>query len=247
MHPGEHLRRIVSRVKRWRLILLLAGGGLGLLLLFLLAGVLFVAGRVSGKSEAWRSADVPQSSTIAPAEPLEQTEPHTCGLLSLSSAYRAYGLSPDNKNLRFRLGVDRTANPVDSTSTGTLHPDLLRVIVQDGFTYELLDPGASDAGSRLREHVNAHQAALILIRRPESGGLHWLLTDEAGDGRLRIVDSLRPEPVREALDAFMREVALSIILLKPSGVDVMPDVSAAHRAGVAEMVLVRERLKRFDR
>lgn len=233
-------------MKRWHLILLLAGGGLGLLLLFVVAAALFIAGRVSGKSDAWRSPDVPESRTIAPAEPLEQTESHTCGLLSLSSAYAAYGLSPGNKNLRFRLGVDRAAIPVDSTSTGTLHPDLLRVIVQDGFDYELVDPAAAGAADRLRDHVNGRQAALLLIRRAETGGLHWVVTDDAADGDVRIVDSLKPEPVREPAGVFLREAVLSIVLLRPREGAAMPDVSAAHRAGVAEMALVRERLKRLD-
>ena len=68
-----------------------------------------------------------------------QTEPHTCGLHSLRSIYRAYGLNPDEHELRERLGVDTPANPADPTSTGTLQPDISRVLAQDGFLIHALD------------------------------------------------------------------------------------------------------------
>lgn len=236
---------MVGRVKHLRLLLIIAVCVVGAFNLLLILAGLFVGGRVSSKSGAWHSPASPQPITSAPAEPLPQLESHTCGLLSLSAAYKAYGLSPGGKNLRFRLGVDRAANPVDSTSTGTLHPDLLRVIAQDGFTYAMLDPARDDAPGALTSHLESSQVALLLIRREETGGLHWVLTDESEGGVLRIVDSLKPEPVREAAEPFLRRRVLSIILMRPAEAGAAVDIGAAHRAGMAEMLLVRERMKRL--
>jgi hypothetical protein len=177
--------------------------------------------------------------------PILQLESHTCGLLSLSAAYALYGLSPEDKNLRFRLGVDVPANPLDSTSTGALHPDLLRVLVQDGFGYEMPLPLA-DGDASLRAHLQTGDVALVLIRRRETGGLHWVLADSCNGVNIRIVDSLRESPGDEPLAAYLNECILSIVLIHPAPtVGAQPDLRQAHRDGAAELIRVKQRLDRL--
>lgn len=175
------------------------------------------------------------------AQPIPQLESHTCGLLSLSAAYRVYGLSPEAENLRARLGVDNEAVPLDDGSTGTLHPDLFRVLAQDGFAWSCLAPDDADG---LLRHLDHGQVALLLIIRAESGGLHWVLTDEREGTMIRVVDSLIAQPQMVAVDAYLRR-ALSIVALRPADGAAM-SISAAHQAGVAEMLRVNEPLGAMD-
>ena len=73
-----------------------------------------------------------------------QTEGSTCGLHALSSVYRAHGLNGEVFRLRARLGIDIPALPFLEHTTGTLQPDLLRVLAQDGFRGTLLKPALPD-------------------------------------------------------------------------------------------------------
>lgn len=202
-------------------------------------GVLGTLIRVGGKSSAPHDDRSPRRTGLH-AEPILQLENHTCGLLSLSAAYVAYGLSPEAENLRFRLGTDREAVPGDSTTTGTLHPDLLRVLAQDGFGYDLIDPTSSDANVRLRGHVEGGNVALLLIARRQNGALHWVMSDTMELGSLRVVDSLLSEPVTEDVEVFLRDCVLSIIAIRPEG---DASITRAHADGIAEMARVRERMK----
>lgn len=199
---------------------------------------------MGGKTEAWRSPALPAARS-GDGEPILQLESHTCGLLSLSAAYALYGLSPEEKNLRYRLGVDVPASPIDSTSTGTLHPDLLRVLVQDGFTYAMPSVSA-DGREAMAAHLQGGDVALLLIRRRETGGLHWVLCDAIEGGNLRIVDSLQPKPTVEPLDAYMNECLLSIVLIWPAEAGAEADVRQAHRDGAAELVRVKRRLDELE-
>ena len=70
----------------------------------------------------------------------EQTEPHTCGWHTLSSIYTTHRLNPNRLQLRERLGVDAPALPGISGSTGTVQPDMVRVLSQDGFLTTSLAP-----------------------------------------------------------------------------------------------------------
>lgn len=202
--------------------------------------ITLITSRVGGKTDAWRSPALP-AARGGDGEPIPQLESHTCGLLSLSAAYALYGLSPEEKNLRYRLGVDVPASPIDSTSTGTLHPDLLRVLVQDGFDCSM--PAVAAGGREaLMAHLQGGDAALLLIRRRETGGLHWVLCDAIEGGNLRIVDSLQPKPTVEPLDAYLAECVLSIILIRPAESGAEADIHQAHREGAAEMIRVKQRL-----
>ena len=153
-----------------------------------------------------------------------------------------YGLSPESENLRYRLGVDRPANPLDSTSTGTLHPDIFRVLSQDKFAYEVLDPAHSETISWLRKHLSGGDAALILIARRENGNLHWIMTDGFDGADLRIVDSLHESAYTEPLGEFLRDFVLSIITIKPNS-NSMPPKTDPYSDGLDELKRVRKRIK----
>lgn len=237
---------VLRTIRRYPRLSILAGvtllGAAGVILV--IAGLL--THRIGAKSDAWRSPSLP-AARAGSGQPILQLESHTCGLLSLSAAYALYGLAPDDKNLRFRLGVDVPANPIDSTSTGTLHPDLLRVLVQDGFAYEMPDP-LVDGDTRLVAHLQTGDIALILICRRETGGLHWVLCDGIDDDQLRIVDSLSERPRGESITAYMSECVLSVILIEPTSAGSnSPDLGRAHREGAAELVRVGQRLDRLKR
>lgn len=102
-----------------------------------------------------------------------QVEGHTCGMHSVSAVYKSYGVDPELADLRFRMGADRMANPLDKTSLGTVQPDMLRVVHQDGFATALLDlQDPEPAQKRLRDHLDSGHYAVTLISRREGGGLH---------------------------------------------------------------------------
>lgn len=229
------------RLRRWiRWILFGLGiAAIALLALFIVAAV-YVLPRVSSKSDAPYSHATPQRRS-GDAAPILQLESHTCGLLSLTAAYNVYGLAPDDKNLRFRLGVDRMAHPFDSTSTGTLHPDLLRVLAQDRFEFDLIDPGSDEGVARLASHLDGGDVAMMLIARRANGRLHWILADSRDGDHIRIVDSLAAQPYDEPTEEFVRGFVLSIIAIRPTDVD-PGDLSGIHAAGIGEMNLVRRRL-----
>lgn len=241
--------KIFSWIGRHRWLALFIGTGLTCMSCPIWILVAPINARINRKSSAWYSPD-PPSARAGAAQPILQLESHTCGLLTLSAAYTLYDLQLEEKNLRYRLGVDVPANPLDSSSTGTLHPDLLRVLVQDGFTYEMPSPFL-DADVRLRNHLQTGNVALILIRRRETGGLHWVLADALDGDSLRIVDSLQTLPVTEPIADYFNHRVLSAILIKPnpSFPDPLgsgPAVAQAHGDGAAEMVRVKQRLDRFE-
>jgi hypothetical protein len=217
---------------------LLVGG-----VIFIVSLPLIVLANLPRKSDAPHAFVRPERLDGA-AAPILQFEKHTCGLLALSAAYRIYGLTPADENLRTRLGVDLPANPLDSTSTGTLHPDLLRVLVQDGFGYALPDPAQGPAP--LRSHISEGNVALLLIARRQNGNLHWVLTDACGDEQLRIVDSLEAEAYHEPLVEFTATCVLSIVTIEPARGGTDGDVEQAHIDGLAELNRVRGRLGRAN-
>lgn len=224
-------------------ILILAGV---IIAVFMTLVTLLIIGLISmgvrSKSSAPRSPDLPQSPT-ADAVPIGQFESHTCGFLALSSAYRVYGLSPEDKNIRFRLGVDRLANPFDDTTQGTLHPDLFRVLAQDGFAFRTIDPSADRAESGITDHLNNDDLLLLLIQRRENRALHWVLADHVEQGLIRVVDSLASDPYMEPLDEFLECCVISVIPI--SIAESEDDGARPHQRGIAEMnrarVLIAER------
>ncbi|NUM54592.1 MAG: hypothetical protein HUU46_13180 [Candidatus Hydrogenedentes bacterium] len=165
--------------------------------------------------------------------PEVQLESHTCGLHTLRTIYSAFGLNPDLENLRFRLGVDRTANPLDPESIGTLQPDILRVLVQDGFSYERVYLSIPDAADEITSSMKDNKMAAALIRRRQNGNLHWVALRYESDSSVRVLDSLEKEPYVEPAQAFVDDCLLSCIVVSPShnppGEDT--DIEWAHLEG----------------
>ncbi|MCB1228782.1 MAG: hypothetical protein KDN19_00855 [Verrucomicrobiae bacterium] len=171
--------------------------------------------------------------------PEQQFENHTCGLHALSAIYRGFGLNPESENLRIRLGVDIPAVPIDSTTTGTLHPDLLRVLAEDELAWRMIDPSLANATGEIAQSLAARHPLLILISRPENGHLHWIAADRFDGQNLRVIDSLKASPTFFELDVFLRDQALSVIEIMPAPNDFKPN---AHLEGILEMNAVRQRL-----
>ncbi|QYK46969.1 MAG: hypothetical protein KF838_09250 [Phycisphaeraceae bacterium] len=151
--------------------------------------------------------------------PEKQVEPHTCGFHAISSVYRAYGLDPGTNRLRFRLGTDKRATNFDPESLGTLHPDMLRVLGQDGFDASVvLQPKSPESLQRLVSHIQRGHPAVALVRAP---GLHWIVLapprehETDAEPTTLIVDSLQAEATTEVLRAFVTERVLSAVLIKP--------------------------------
>ncbi|MFG0286469.1 MAG: hypothetical protein ACF8R7_18805 [Phycisphaerales bacterium JB039] len=144
--------------------------------------------------------------------PERQVEPHTCGLHTLSSIYRAYGLDAEAQDLRFRLGTDKPFSNFLADSAGTIHPDMLRVLHQDGFQTELLFPGASETPARLSEHLQRGHVAAALTKVSE---FHWVGLSRAADGRLRVCDSLVERPYERDQADYLRAGVYSLILISP--------------------------------
>jgi hypothetical protein len=192
----------------------------------------------SGKYDSVQSQDVARPSAN-PGTPVAetQTEPHTCGLHAMRSMYRAYGLAPEAFNLRFRLGTDEPAMRADKDSTGTLHPDLYRVLAQDGFAIEVLDLDADVASKALQNHLAWQQLALAVVYRST---YHWVLIGPSNrDGELVLYDSLKDEAVAMTIDVFL-DSALSITLVEPSAGEPL-SASRAHSLGLSEMAKLYQR------
>jgi hypothetical protein len=178
---------------------------------------LVVAPRIRTKSGGFHSKVMRSyRAFLEDVGPEAQFESHTCGWHALRVIYKAYGLNPDEANLRFRLGVDVPANPLDGKSTGTLQPDLLRVLVQDGFAYERLPlDDEVKAANALEGHVQGGHMAAVLIRRRENGNMHWVAVRKGVAGQVTVLDSLFPEAYPEQSLAFVRECVLSGFLISP--------------------------------
>ena len=199
----------------------------------------FVGQSKAGKYDPADSAQRPSALAAVPTAET-QTEPHTCGLHAMRSMYVAYGLSPEQYALRFRLGTDQPAVNADDQSTGTLHPDLYRVLAQDGFAIAALDLEDAGAAGDLQAHLRGQQLALAVVYR---GTYHWVLlglSDQAG--QLVVYDSLEATPMTEPIDSFLDD-ALSITLVWPLGSAAPRSASSVHAAGLAEMVRLYKRKK----
>lgn len=192
----------------------------------------FIGQMNTGKYEpAAEDTPLPTASAGQPM-PEQQTEPHTCGLHAMRSMYAAYGLDTGQFDLRFRLGRDQPAMRVDDQSTGTLHPDLYRVLVQDGFAFDVLDIDAEVASGILQNHLACQQLALAVVYR---NTYHWVLIGPADStGDLVVYDSLNTEPGRMSADALL-DGALSITLIEPAESGQSVSTTDAHATGLAEM------------
>lgn len=196
-------------------------GCLGILVVLLLALVylqFFVVPRVKSKEDAYHAKALQHfREFLAEVGPEAQFESDTCGLHTLRVIYKAYGLEPDHENLRARLGVDVPTNPMDPTSTGTLQPDLLRVLTQDGFLHKPLDLSNDYLASEtLTQHLDSGNMAALLIARKENGNMHWVAAYRMAGDTIEILDSLFEESYTVNPSDFINQCVLSCILVEPS-------------------------------
>ncbi|MCC6971602.1 MAG: hypothetical protein IT434_15430 [Phycisphaerales bacterium] len=202
---------------RWRVVVLVGGCAVVALALasFCIGSPVYYVDKYQGAPAVTKPTALPAAFT-----PEKQTESHTCGFHALSTVYRAYGLEPEAMRLRFRLGTDKRATNFDSESLGTLHPDMLRVLAQDGFTADLvLDPKSPESIERFGAHVRSGHPAVVLVRVT---GLHWIVLapalNESGEGETMtlVVDSLVESPTEAPLNGVISGRVLSAILISPS-------------------------------
>lgn len=172
---------------------------------------------------------------VAPIEPIPQTNNHTCGFLAAAAVYRSYGLDPKERRLRIRLGTDNRTLVYDSETTGSLHPDFYRTLTQDGFDCTALDLDAASAREKLQSHLDAHRYALALIKRRETGTMHWVVIAGRTNSVLHVCDSLKPQIYDEPLDDYWDNCLLSVILLAPVQAEANPSVVKLHFRGIRDM------------
>jgi hypothetical protein len=180
---------------------------------------------------------IPRYLTVRfPIEPERQVEKHTCGFHAVSSIYQSYGLDPVERRLRARLGVDTRSIIYDSSTTGGLHPDMYRVLEQDGFALKTLDLKAEGVPAELTNHLAGGRYALALIQRRKTGNMHWVVFCGFKEGSLAVCDSLSPEIYSEEIDDYCRRCVLSVTLLTPDRGRSQPSVWKAHRQRPASVV-----------
>jgi hypothetical protein len=202
-------RRLIARVVFWLVVLLITAA----LFSFCVGPPSYYRGKYSGAGVA-RPAPTPTALV-----PEVQTEPHTCGLHAISSIYKAYALDPEALELRFRLGTDKPLTNLDSESTGTLPPDIRRVLDQDSFRLVELDLRDSDALSQLFNHLLSGHPALALTHKGSlTTGLHWVAlerTSGASRSAVLVCDSLRPDKYEEEIGSLTQRVN-QVMLVSPA-------------------------------
>ena len=162
-------------------------------------------------------------------EPLVQEDDFSCGYLALSAIYRSYGLDPSRARLRERLGTSVPAIPFVASSNGTLQPDLIRVLNQDGFRAQAINP--IKELSLLKRHLSGPHYVLALVRTEESGGLHWIVLSDFREGAFEIADSLVEGLHWKKEEEFVGPRFLQAILLSPGTPDPSSPLAAAHYEG----------------
>lgn len=204
--PEEAPRR-GHRVRWWRI-------GLGVALLFILGvSIFFCVGSPGYYSSKLSAVGMPAPRrTPGPVVALTQTEPHTCGYCSMAAIYRAYGLDPEELRLRFRLGTDKPVSNFLPETQGTIHPDMLRVLSQDGFDASVVAPSSGTALPRLYDCLDAGQCALVLTKVKD---FHWVVASGRHGDAITIHDSLHPLPYEKDGPAYLQNEVYSLLLLRP--------------------------------
>lgn len=233
-----------------RRILLVIGAPILLLVIVLIIVVVYAIANIDFYHAKYSGPLAPDRPVAfpSPATATLQTLDHTCGYRSLEAVYNAYGLSPERTNLRFRLGVDQPAIPPFTSTRGTLHPDMFRVLAQDGFEYRTLDPQDPATRFVLSDHL-VDDIALALIVREQTGGLHWIVIDRNGPMAMGetflVLDPLDPEPRGVPWDEIFTPRLVSLVLISSADQPSTATISELHAAGLKEMARVRERVSRI--
>ncbi|MEM1221620.1 MAG: hypothetical protein AAGH40_02575 [Verrucomicrobiota bacterium] len=212
--------------------------------------VVFLSGCGAGSpqyySDKYSSPAQQQQPKLEPDQIIteKQLEGHTCGFHALSSLYRAYGVDPVVANLRFRLGVDKAAIPFDSSTLGSIHPDIYRVASQDGFYLSELDPRKKESVEKLCDHFSLGKYALALIKIRNSGALHWIVLGKCRAEFVMVYDALEEDASKKEIGVFFSDELLSLILVDVSTRRVEGEVWNAHKQGIEEMNRVRKRMSK---
>ena len=158
--------------------------------------------------------------------------------MALSSIYESYGLDAEQARLRERLGTNIPAIPFIESSNGTLQPDLFRVIKQDGFEVETIDPKNRNELLSLKSHLEGPHYALALVSTERAGGLHWIVFTDCNDtrGTITIADSLQSDLQEQQLSDLVDTTLIRALLLKPGTPDPNGSYGAAHWIGTQEML-----------
>jgi ABC-type bacteriocin/lantibiotic exporter with double-glycine peptidase domain len=175
------------------------------------------------------------ASTPKEVVPLVQDDDFSCGFLALSAIYESYGLDPKKARLRERLGTSVPAIPFLSSTTGTLQPDLFRVLQQDGFAAEPFHPSAKEGLGELLNHLQSGYTALALVTTKRAGGFHWVVLTDFEKGSLQIADSLVEGLHWRTLQEFRGPQFVQAILLKPGNPDPNGPLAGAHYVGGREL------------
>ena len=164
-------------------------------------------------------------------KPERQTESHTCGLHSMRSLYKSYRLPVDDYNLRARIGVDKPAVPFIKSTKGSIHPDLLRVLDQDGFKYEVVNMKADDVHLKLINHLKTKHYAMALLKL-NNGVMHWVIVSEAKDNSYVIIDSLKTKAHKLKQTEFEKPL-IGVLLIQPQKAE-RSGTGKSHRTGLWE-------------
>lgn len=187
---------------------------------------------------------IPPAAKPAPLVPKVQTDDFSCGFLALAAIYESYGINPRVARLRARLGTDVPAIAFVQDSTGTLQPDLLRVLKQDGFRVEIADAKSAEGIRSIREHLEGGQYALALTTTDPEGGLHWIALAGFENGEVVIGDSLQRGLQREDFINFAAGPFQRAILLNPGTPDPETAYGRDHFVGMSEMTITAWRINR---
>ncbi|MGJ8725675.1 MAG: hypothetical protein ACSHYB_14035 [Roseibacillus sp.] len=207
------------------------------LLASLLVGAFLTAKITAGD---WSPSPVTQwlVQTPKPITPKVQEDDFSCGFLALSSIYQSYGLDAEQARLRERLGTNIPAIPFIKSSNGTLQPDLFRVLKQDGFRVETLNPKNPMEIQLLKDHLQGPHYALALVSTARAGGLHWIVFTDFDDtsGAVTIADSLQSNLQEQPLSELVDTTLIRALLLQPGSPDPNGSYGAAHWIGTQEML-----------
>ncbi len=163
--------------------------------------------------------------------PENQIQGHTCGWHAIRSIYRSYGLKIEDYDLRLRLGVDKKSVPFLTSTKGTIHPDVLRVLDQDGFSYSSINIRQTSGLQKFHQHFESGHYALGLINRKQNNALHWIVLSGTDNYKYTVVDSLYPQEYKEDLK-FLSENVQTVLLISPLDSGKEAGKGKSHRKGL---------------
>jgi ABC-type bacteriocin/lantibiotic exporter with double-glycine peptidase domain len=149
----------------------------------------------------------------------------------MRALYKSYQLPVDEYNLRVRIGVDKPTVPFVNSTMGSIHPDLLRVLDQDGFKYEVVDMKNDNVHLKLANHLKSEHYAMILLKL-NNGIMHWVVVSDEKDDRYTIVDSLKKEPHKLSQSSIDKQL-IGVVLIEPQPSE-GPGMGKSLRTGLWE-------------